>query len=648
MGIFPLSRLVLQAVSDNCFGLTGKSSRTLYLGAMSLVKDVAALTVRAARLTQDSQYDGDNPPSSCSVRFRPPREEKGVFSFLGRDALWGDIRRFFSQRSEHLTGQDWTPASVREVEKALLEDSNDLRGSFLGSLRYVCDQQQACDRGMTTAEASFLRRLRKKLESRTPFLKGAVSKHAEELLRDGFEREDWKSLLAICDLARVLGARTGRRPIHQPLATDAAFWEVLFGLSLQARSWNRLHKGKIRPIRPLDVYMGACIVPAEGCLPSLTQMRLSGADGSWMSGSLDRWLGEIADMPGDSLIPAPEWSPPWQWLDRAADQILSASSGTRGAIVSTVVRALQEMGWEIDRPKEMTALKLHDLLEEMAKGHHADSPSSLPKPTVRGFQDSNEAFETGTFSIFEMEGATDSAMSVPTSGSTLKDTYREEMRVAGAAHLASLETGLTEWGRAWWSDFLNLLEDFGESAKEWSERLRELQDPSWKAGFEDLLRFVYPAAVRPSLIRFQSTDRFPPEPRDGIDRPVVDLILAACIESLNLGMQQSPLQVVRRWQSLTDARLLPSHSPGWWSWVAIEGGRRLLPLLEHTDLPPLSPDRAKSVAIPQLGDESVKELENIRAGAAMDPVLLRQKMQDLNVLVESSKEDALRLLLTRF
>jgi hypothetical protein len=32
----------------------------------------------------------------------------------------------------------------------------------------------------------------------------------------------------------------------------------------------------------------------------------------------------------------------------------------------------------------------------------------------------------------------------------------------------------------------------------------------------------------------------------------------------------------------------------------------------------------------------------------MDPVLLRQKMQDLNVLVESSKEDALRLLLTRF
>jgi len=28
--------------------------------------------------------------------------------------------------------------------------------------------------------------------------------------------------------------------------------------------------------------------------------------------------------------------------------------------------------------------------------------------------------------------------------------------------------------------------------------------------------------------------------------------------------------------------------------------------------------------------------------------LLRQKMQDLNVLVESSKEDALRFLLTRF
>jgi len=599
-------------------------------------------------LAQGSSYEGDNPPASCSVRFRPPREEGGLLAFFGRDALWGDIRRFFSRRSEQLVGQDWTPASVREVEKALLEDSSDLRGAFLGSLRYVCDQQQACDRGMTPAEAPFVRRLRRKLESRTPFLKGAVAKHAEELLRESFDQEDWKSVLAVCDLARVLGARTGRRPIHQPLASDAAFWEVLFGLSLQARSWNRLHKGALRRIRPLDVYMGACIVPAEGGLPSLTQMRRSGADGSWMSGSLDRWLGEVADLPGDSLIPSPQWSPPWQLLDRAADQILSASSGTRGAIVTTVVRALQEMGWETDRPKEMAALKLHELLDEKAKRHHADVPPSVPKPTVRGFQDSAEAFETGTFSIFELEGTTDSALSVPSTGNALKDTHREEMRVAGAAHLESLETGLTEWGRAWWSDFLNLLGDFGESAQDWSIRLRELPDATWKAGFEDLMRFVYPAAVRPGLIRFQCTDRFPPEPRDGVDRPVVELILAACIESLNLGMQQSPLQVVRRWQSLTEARLLPSHSPGWWSWVAMEGARRLATLLEHTDLPPLSLDRARSVAVPQLDAASVQELEEIRGGVAMDPVLLRQKMQELNVRVESSKEDALRQLLTRF
>jgi hypothetical protein len=528
---------------------------------------------------------------------------------------------------------------VRDLERTLLEESSELRGSFLGCLRHLCDMEQCRRKGMTIAEANFLHRLQRRLDARTPFLKGALAKHSEELLREGGDRWEGKDLVALCDLARVLGTRMGRHPLYQPLASDAIFWEVLLGIALQARSWNRLHKGALRKIRPLDIYIGACVVPSEGgVVPPLSYMRQA-VNASWMSGALDRWLQEVSQERGDTMLPSPEWAPPWSWLRQAAHQIRATPMGTRGAVIGTVARALQETGWDVDRPKEDEAARMLEGIEALVS-RYTPEPALRPVPTPAA-QDADH-FETGTFSIFEL------TQEAPAVAEATRDAVREEIGSQASLLLASLEHGATPAGRAWWSDFLTIVERESIELQRWAARMREIESPLWICGFEDTVRFLYPQAVRPGHLSFRCTDRYPPEPRENLDIPVVEFLLSVCEESMASGARQPPLLVARRWQAQTEARMLPSHSPGWWSWIAQEGTRRAYAPRARGALPVPCEEFTHSLAIPRLAQEEMAYLNACIAGTESDPAAANERLAEISRSLENSKELALRSLLTHF
>jgi len=567
--------------------------------------------------------------------------------------MWGDIRKFFRQRSEQLSMQEWTPAAVREVERSLQEDSPELRGSFLGCLRHVCDMELAIERGMTPAEAGFIRRLRRKLESKTPFLKSPLSKHAEDLIRSAHDNQDWKALLGVCDLARVLGVRIGRNPLQHPLVSDAVFWEVLFGLSLQARAWNRLHKTQgARQIRPLDVYIGASIVPAEGGeVPTLSLMRGAASSGSWMSGSLDRWLQEIIQQPGDSLIPLPAWTTPWSWLRQAADQILASPVGTRNAVVNTIARALQEMGWDADRPKDRASARLQKMIEDLAARQQGNAPIVRPSSaTQRIAPDAGLGFETGSFSIFQPEelAGGDVASAAKSAPSQEKAVFRDQFKEKCLAWKASIGSGLTPDGRAWWEDFLRILGTLPGERREWASNMKDNADTALIAGFEDLVRFFYPAPVRPGRLTFSCLDRYPPDPRDGKDLVVLDMLYSACDECLGTSAQPTALVAVRRWQAQSNARLLPSHSPGWWDWLAQEGAVRaeLVQVQESRIFP--AGARETFLAIPAVPSDLANRLVSLGDAVGMDPMEADEELHRIVLSIETAKEQSLRELLSRF
>jgi len=108
------------------------------------------------------------------------------------------------------------------------------------------------------------------------------------------------------------------------------------------------------------------------------------------------------------------------------------------------------------------------------------------------------------------------------------------------------------------------------------------------------------------------------------------------------------LVVARHWQAQTEARMLPSHSPGWWSWIAQEGTRRAYSPRTHGALPAPGEDFARDLAIPSLSSEEVAYLEACVSGNGGDPAAVRKHLAEITENLESSKELVLRSLLTRF
>ena len=129
---------------------------------------------------------------------------------------------------------------------------------------------------------------------------------------------------------------------------------------------------------------------------------------------------------------------------------------------------------------------------------------------------------------------------------------------------------------------------------------------------------------------------------------MVEFLLSACEESLASGARQPPLVVARHWQAQTEARMLPSHSPGWWSWIAQEGTRRAYSPRTRGTLPAPGEDFARDLAIPSLASEEIAYLEACVSGNGGDPAAVQTRLAEITANLESSKELALRSLLTRF
>jgi hypothetical protein len=376
-------------------------------------------------------------------------------------------------------------------------------------------------------------------------------------------------------------------------------------------------------------------------------MRASGTNGSWMSGSLDRWLQEIILQPGDSIIAPPAWSTPWSWLRQAADQILVSPVGTRSAVINTIARALQEMGWDADRPKELAAHRLQVMIEDLASHHRLPTP--VAKPVRAAVQEVGTGFETGSFSIFNPSESAETSTAKPAGMPVERVLFREEFGEKCLAWDAACVTGLSPEGQGWWDDFLRILESLGGERCTWAMQARLLAEPALMAGFEDLVRFIYPAPVRPGRLSYRCLDRFPPDPRNEADRVVLDVLMAACDECLQTNAPQPvPLVAVRRWQAQSNARLLPSHSPDWWIWLEREGALRaeLINNYESKSFPPGVRD--SFLAIPAISSQHSLRLKSLALDTGMDPVVADEELRLIVHTIEAAKEQSLRELLSRF
>ena len=147
-----------------------------------------------------------------------------------------------------------------------------------------------------------------------------------------------------------------------------------------------------------------------------------------------------------------------------------------------------------------------------------------------------------------------------------------------------LRTGYTSYGRQWVEKYRGLLADarvreFLRFPNEWIAGLRDLLtsgDPWILAGFEDLVRYIYPPRARPDEIEFRYNQRLGDSGpyRTGWDWTVLRLLALALAETASgqgdPEFAPTPLVAVLRWHQLSKARELVAHTPAWWSWLSEE------------------------------------------------------------------------------
>lgn len=263
-------------------------------------------------------------------------------------------------------------------------------------------------------------------------------------------------------------------------------------------------------------------------------------------------------------------------------------------------------------------------------------------------------FETGSFSIFQAEDAKDPEEPAAAGGFVAparnleKTVFRDEFKERCLAWKEAMVTGITPHGLAWWEDFLRLLEAAGGERAIWAAKMRAETDPALACGFEDLVRYLYPAPVRPGRLSFRCLDRFPPDLRDERDGAVLDLLYAACDDCFGTSPQPTPLVAARRWQAQSEARLLPSHSPDWWKWLALEGAAKATAVLVQASKELPVGDRAAFLALPACPEGTGDTLLALANDLGKDPMKANEELHALAATIETAKEQALRDLLTRF
>lgn len=178
--------------------------------------------------------------------------------------------------------------------------------------------------------------------------------------------------------------------------------------------------------------------------------------------------------------------------------------------------------------------------------------------------------------LFELGGGGLDALPV---GFDISDLERQASQLEEC-----LRTGYTSSGRQWVEKYRGLLSDarvreFLRFPAEWIAGLRDLLtsgDPWILAGFEDLVRYVYPRSGRPAELEFRYNQRVGDGGpyRTGWDWVVLRLLALATAETASgqgdPEFAPTPLVTVLRWHRLSKARSLPPHTPAWWSWLSEE------------------------------------------------------------------------------
>ncbi len=537
------------------------------------------------------------------VPVRAPRSRSLVRTLLQGDALKADARQFFRRRQGFLP-DDWEVDRIVEIERVLEREPGYRSGGFLGLLRYACDLFDASSTQTTLTEARLWFLLRKRLSSSSGLMLLRSVANAHDTIESLLADPEPSRRRGFCDILRVLGARTGKIQVEHPRLIDRAIWEFALLLSNRADQANHA-LGAVRTVTPLDVFCAAVFVHVRdrGMEPALMDLRrLVLAPGAPMAVALEAWLDALRRTPGNSLIAGTRLpDDPRRWTWQAGVSILEQSGLTdRLGRIATCERALLERARTLESWKNDMAFAIDGLARQEIERHLPESrrmslslrrEEAAPVPPVpeaatgpTDADSSDEALRAALelrSAMTSFEGGwhpSETTEGIPTIGFGTPDLERQARWIA-----EGWRTGWTPSGRIWAERYRSLLGDarvreFLRLGPSWIAGLRDhLGDPEpWTmAGWEDLLRWVYPAASRGLEIEFRQNQRpGSPQNRTGYDWTVLRLLALSLAEvvgaSREPGLAPSCLVLVRNWQKLSRGRNLAPRSQEWWAWLTEE------------------------------------------------------------------------------
>ena len=631
------------------------------------------------------------------VPVRPPRNRSLVRTLLQGDALKADVKRFFRTRQDSLPAH-WDVDVVVEVERSLAREPGYREGGFLGLLRFACDLSESSQSQTSWTENRLWALIRRRLSSSSGLMLLRSVANAHEILQSLLDDAEGSRRRGFCDLLRVLGARTGQILLEHPRLIDRPIWEFSLLLTVRADQYNsELRQASGRVIRPLDLFFGsvAVFLRERGLEPALTDLRTTVLQtGAPLGPSLDTWVRNLHRSQGSSLIPGiqlPDDPREWIWQtgislpgqDGLIDRMGRLASCERALLErarahevwkdDAAIAVEAELRKEIDRSlpesRRMPAAMLRADGTPLTVGEVPVAPAPLEKPldprasSDLDLQTAMLAFGSGSWTLL-----TETSEGIPTIGFGLGDLERQARWV-----MDGWKAGWTPSGHVWAEKFRTLLGDprvreFLRLDPSWIAGLRDLlteSDPWLMAGWEDLVRWIYPTKFRPDQIEFRQNERpGAPAHRTGYDWTVLRLMALSLAEVAGAarepGLAPSCLVVLHHWQQMSRSRELVHHSQEWWAWLTEEvdqraeaEGSRAFParvaLDEEWKLQHVAPWIAfpTPVSASILGEWVKDPLEALHADAHLIHERWASRLSMLTQMQDEAKEEALVELIPR-
>ncbi len=535
---------------------------------------------------------------------RPPRNRSLVRSLLQGDALKADVKRFFRTRQDSLPSS-WEVDSVVEIERSLAREPGYKEGGYLGLLRYTCDLFEASRKETTWTENRLWALIRRRLSSSSGLMLLRSVANAHEIMESLIDDPDDARRRGFCDLLRVIGARTGQILLEHPRLIDRSIWEFTLLLTVRADQFNsELRQVSGRVIRPMDLYFGSISVylRERGTEPVLSELRSAVLQtGSPLGPALEVWVRQLHLSPGVAFIPGlqiPDDPRIWIWETGASLRQQDGLSDRVGRLASCE-RAILERSrafeaWKDDVAMAIEAELRKKIAESLPESRRIPASVELGSKQSAGTTKTDQKFDPGSSSVMDIQTAihsfgsgswgllSETSEGIPNIGFGVPDLERQARWIA-----EGWKTGWTPTGRVWAEKYRTLLGDsrvreFLRLGPSWIAGLRNLlteADPLLMAGWEDLIRWIYPAKFRPDQIEFRQNERPGSSAhRTGYDWTVLRLLALTLAEVASAarepGLAPSCLVVVRHWQQLSRASHLAPLSQEWWSWLTEEVDQR--------------------------------------------------------------------------